>query len=162
MLFRSLTEILSIDPAELGIPRRATGEIHLDGVELLGPDGRPLESPRLGDAVTIRFHYTAATAVADPIFGMSFTSSDGVLVTATNTRDQGAHVDVAPGPGHLDLHVPRLLVAPGRYHITGTIYDRDHTAPIHEVGDLHAFVVREGDFSTSGITSLGGEWRAGA
>ena len=48
------------------------------------------------------------------------------------------------------------------YHITGTIYDRDHTAPIHEVGDLHAFVVREGDFSTSGITSLGGEWRAGA
>ena len=157
-----LTEILAIDPAELGIPRRATGEIHLDGVELLGPDGRPLESPRLGDAVTIRFHYTAATAVADPIFGMSFTSSDGVLVTATNTRDQGAHVDVAPGPGHLDLHVPRLLVAPGRYHITGTIYDRDHTAPIHEVGDLHAFVVREGDFSTSGITSLGGEWRAGA
>jgi ABC-2 type transport system ATP-binding protein len=157
-----LTEILSIDPAELGIPRRATGEIHLDGVEVLGADGTANETPTIGDAVTLRFHYTAAQRVADPVFGMSFTSSDGVLVTGCNTRQQGIVVDVEPGPGHLDLVVPRLLVAPGRYHVTGTIFDREQTTPIHEVGDLHAFQVVEGPLRTSGITSLGGTWRTGA
>ena len=89
-------------------------------------------------------------------------SPEGVLVTGCNTRQQGIVVDVEPGPGHLDLVVPRLLVAPGRYHVTGTIYDREQTAPIHEVGDLHAFQVVEGPLRTSGITSLGGTWRTGA
>ena len=125
-------------------------------------DGQPRPEPTIGDPVTMRFHFTARERVVEPVFGMSFTSSDGVLVTGCNTRQQGIVVDVEPGPGHLDLVVPRLLVAPGRYHVTGTIYDREQTAPIHEVGDLHAFVVREGEFSTSGITSLGGEWRPGA
>ena len=129
---------------------------------MLGADGTPNETPTIGDAVTLRFHYTASERVADPVFGMSFTSSDGVLVTGCNTRQQGIVVDVEPGPGHLDLVVPRLLVAPGRYHVTGTIYDREQTTPIHEVGDLHAFQVGEGPLRTSGITSLGGTWRTGA
>ncbi|MEY3361580.1 MAG: hypothetical protein RL531_1299 [Actinomycetota bacterium] len=157
-----LTEILSIDPAELGIPRRATGEIHLDGVEIIGADGRPLPEPTIGDAVTLRFHFTARERVVEPVFGMSFTSSDGVLVTGSNTMASGIRMVVEPGPGHLDLEIPRLLVAPGRYHITGTVYDREHTTPIHEVGDLHAFHVAEGTLRTAGITSLGGTWRADA
>jgi len=157
-----LTEILSIDPAELGIPRRATGEIHLDGLEILGADGRPTDQPRLGDAVTLRFHYTAKERVIDPVFGLSFTSSDGVLVTGCNTMEQGLHTVVEAGTGHIDHVIPRLLVAPGRYHITGTIYDAGHTTPIHEVGDLHAFQVVEGTPQTSGITSLGGSWRTDA
>ncbi len=157
-----LTEILSIDPATLGIARRSTGEIQLQGVELLRESGAPAGSVALGDSVTFRIHFNALKPVSEPVFGMSLTSSDGVLVTGTNSRDQGLSVEISTGPGWIDLAVPRLLVSPGKYHVTGTIYETTQMTPIHEVGDLHAFDVVEGNPKTSGITSLGGTWRTGA
>ncbi|MFM7061859.1 MAG: ABC transporter ATP-binding protein [Actinomycetes bacterium] len=157
-----LTEILAVDPADIGIPRRATGEIHLDGIEILGADGQPRPEPTIGDPVTMRFHFTARERVVEPVFGMSFRSGDGVLVTGCNSMGSDLRLTVEPGPGHVDLEIPRLLVAPGRYHITATIYDREHRTPIHEVGDLHAFRVAAGSLRTAGITSLGGAWRADA
>ena len=157
-----LTEILSIDPATLGIARRSTGEIQLKGIELIGASGVLPGAVTLGESVTFRLHFDALEPVSGPVFGMSLTSSDGVLVTGTNTKDQGISLEIASGPGWIDLAVPRLLVSPGRYHVTGTIYDTTQMTPIHEVGDLHAFEVVNGSPKTSGITSLGGTWRSGA
>ena len=157
-----LTEILSIDPATLGIARRSTGEIQLKGIELIGASGVLPGAVTLGEPVTFRLHFDALEPVSGPVFGMSLTSSDGVLVTGTNTKDQGISLEIASGPGWIDLAVPRLLVSPGRYHVTGTIYDTTQMTPIHEVGDLHAFEVVNGSPKTSGITSLGGTWRSGA
>lgn len=157
-----LTEILSIDPATLGIARRSTGEIQLKGIELIGASGVLTGAVTLGESVTFRLHFDALEPVSGPVFGMSLTSSDGVLVTGTNTKDQGISLEIASGPGWIDLAVPRLLVSPGRYHVTGTIYDTTQMTPIHEVGDLHAFEVVNGSPKTSGITSLGGTWRSGA
>ncbi len=157
-----LTEILSIDPATLGITRRATGEIKLQGVEVISVDGATPDVVELGASVTFRFHYDVEEPVDSPVFGMSLTSSDGILVTGTNSKDQGLSTMVSRGHGWVDLVVPRLLVASGRYHVTGTIYDSTQKSPIHEVGNLHTFEVVAGELRTSGITSLGGTWRIGS
>jgi len=157
-----LSEILSIDPATLGIARRSTGEIKLQGVELISVNGAASDVVELGESVTFRFHYDVKESVESPVFGMSLTSSEGALVTGTNSKDQGLLTKVSLGLGYVDLVVPRLLVAKGRYHVTGTIYDSTQKTPIHEVGNLHTFEVVAGALRTSGITSLGGVWRAGA
>jgi hypothetical protein len=111
--------------------------------------------------VIFRFHYKSDALIPKPVWGMALYTLDGVWVTGPSTREVGLFPDqLEPGAeGYVDLRVDRLLLLPGTYdvsaslfNITGaTVYDMRHRAVRFDVefGDPH---------EEYGFVSLGGTW----
>jgi ABC-type polysaccharide/polyol phosphate transport system ATPase subunit len=141
--------------------RWGTGEARVEQVEVLDASGEPVKRVRTGDTVVFRFHYKADTLIPKPVWGMALYTLDGVWVTGPSTREVGLFPDrLEPGEeGWVDLRVDRLLLLPGTYdvsasmfNITGAqVYDMRHRAFRFDVefGDPH---------EEYGFVSLGGTW----
>ena len=141
--------------------RWGTGEAQVEKIEVLDGSGEPVKRVRTGDTVIFRFHYKSDALIEKPVWGMALFSLDGVWVTGPSTREVGLYPEkLAPGDeGYVDLHVDRLLLLPGTYdvsaslfNITGaTVYDMRHRALRFDVefGDPH---------EEYGFMSLGGSW----
>ena len=141
--------------------RWGTGEARVEKLEVLDASGEPVKRVRTGDTVIFRFHYKSDALIPKPVWGMALFSLDGVWVTGPSTREVGLFPDqLAPGAeGYVDLRVERLLLLPGTYdvsaslfNITGaTVYDMRHRALRFDVefGDPH---------EEYGFMSLGGNW----
>jgi ABC-2 type transport system ATP-binding protein len=141
--------------------RWGTGEAQVEKIEVLDGSGGPVKRVRTGDTVIFRFHYKSDALIEKPVWGMALFSLDGVWVTGPSTREVGLYPEkLAPGDeGYVDLRVDRLLLLPGTYdvsaslfNITGaTVYDMRHRALRFDVefGDPH---------EEYGFMSLGGSW----
>jgi len=141
--------------------RWGTGEARVEKIEVLDGSGEPVKRVRTGDTVIFRFHYQSDALIEKPVWGMALFSLDGVWVTGPSTREVGLYPEkLAPGDeGWVDLRVDRLLLLPGTYdvsaslfNITGaTVYDMRHRALRFDVefGDPH---------EEYGFMSLGGSW----
>jgi ABC-type polysaccharide/polyol phosphate transport system ATPase subunit len=141
--------------------RWGTGEARVEKIEVLDASGEPVKRVYTGDTVVFRFHYKADTLISKPVWGMALYTLDGVWVTGPSTREVGLYPDrLEPGAeGWVDLRVERLLLLPGTYdvsasmfNITGAqVYDMRHRAFRFDVefGDPH---------EEYGFVSLGGTW----
>ena len=139
--------------------RWGSGEGVVERIELLGADGKATTSVRTGEPVTIRFHYDAHEVIERPVFGMAVHRLDVVHITGPNTRDAGCVPDRIEGKGTVDLRVDRLLLVPGTYDITASLYD---------YSCVHAYDFRHRSFRFDveagspreeyGVVSLGGSW----
>ncbi len=141
--------------------RWGTGEARVEKIEVLDASGEPVKRVRTGDTVVFRFHYKANALITKPVWGMALYTLDGVWVTGPSTREVGLFPErLEPGAeGWVDLRVDRLLLLPGTYdvsaslfNITGaTVYDMRHRALRFDVefGDPH---------EEYGFVSLGGAW----
>ena len=141
--------------------RWGTGDARVEQIEVLDASGEPVKRVCTGDTVVFRFHYKSDALIEKPVWGMALFSLDGVWVTGPSTREVGLFPDkLDPGDeGWVDLRVDRLLLLPGTYdvsaslfNITGaTVYDMRHRALRFDVefGDPH---------EEYGFTSLGGTW----
>jgi ABC-2 type transport system ATP-binding protein len=141
--------------------RWGTGEARVEKIEVLDASGEPVKRVYTGDTVVFRFHYKADTLIPKPVWGMALYTLDGVWVTGPSTREVGLFPDrLEPGEeGWVDLRVDRLLLLPGTYdvsasmfNITGAqVYDMRHRAFRFDVefGDPH---------EEYGFVSLGGTW----
>jgi len=141
--------------------RWGSGEARVEKIEVLDASGEPVKRVCTGDTVVFRFHYKSDALIAKPVWGMALYTLDGVWVTGPSTREVGLFPDqLEPGAeGYVDLRVERLLLLPGTYdvsaslfNITGaTVYDMRHRAVRFDVefGDPH---------EEYGFVSLGGSW----
>jgi ABC-type polysaccharide/polyol phosphate transport system ATPase subunit len=141
--------------------RWGTGEARVEKIEVLDASGEPVKRVYTGDTVVFRFHYKSDTVIYKPVWGMALYTLDGVWVTGPSTREVGLFPDrLEPGAeGWVDLRVDRLLLLPGTYdvsasmfNITGAqVYDMRHRAFRFDVefGDPH---------EEYGFVSLGGTW----
>jgi len=141
--------------------RWGTGEARVEKIEVLDASGEPVKRVYTGDTVVFRFHYKSDTLIPKPVWGMALYTLDGVWVTGPSTREVGLFPDrLEPGAeGWVDLRVERLLLLPGTYdvsasmfNITGAqVYDMRHRAFRFDVefGDPH---------EEYGFVSLGGTW----
>jgi ABC-2 type transport system ATP-binding protein len=141
--------------------RWGTGEARVEKMEVLDVSGEPVKRVCTGDTVIFRFHYKSDALIPKPVWGMALYTLDGVWVTGPSTREVGLFPDqLEPGAeGYVDLRVDRLLLLPGTYdvsaslfNITGaTVYDMRHRALRFDVefGDPH---------EEYGFVSLGGNW----
>jgi ABC-type polysaccharide/polyol phosphate transport system ATPase subunit len=141
--------------------RWGTGDAQVEKVEVLDASGEPVKRVRTGDTVVFRFHYKARTLISKPVWGMALYTLDGVWVTGPSTREVGLFPErlEAGAEGWVDLRVDRLLLLPGTYdvsasmfNITGAqVYDMRHRAFRFDVefGDPH---------EEYGFVSLGGTW----
>jgi lipopolysaccharide transport system ATP-binding protein len=101
------------------INRRGAGCARLTSLELLTPDRRPVKVLRSGDACVFRFHYTARTTIAHPIFGIRIFTELGTLVTEMNNWMLDFEIPALhAGEGYVDIETSLLNLMPGRYSVT--------------------------------------------
>jgi ABC-2 type transport system ATP-binding protein len=145
---------------DAGKTRWGSGEARVERIELLGPDGAPTNRVHTGDAVVLRFHYDAREPIERPVFGTAIHTVEGIHLTGPNTREGGREIEKIDGTGHVDLRVPKLMLLPGTYDVTASLYDW---------ACVHAFDFRQRalrfDVETGepaerhgGVVTLGGEW----
>jgi ABC-type polysaccharide/polyol phosphate transport system ATPase subunit len=144
--------------------RWGSGEALIERLEVLGPDGEPTTRLHTGDAVTFRVHYRAPEKVERPVFGLAFYNLEGMLVSGPNTREANVIPDCIEGEGVMDLTVPSLMLLPGTYDITASLYDY---AIVHPFDFRQRFVRFDVDpgiphETFGGVMSLNGRWSTAA
>jgi hypothetical protein len=146
-------------PADARENRWGSGEVRVESFELLDGAGRPTRSVRTGDPVTVRLRWSAVEPVPRPVFGVAVHSIEGIEVTGPNTRDADLVPEKIDGTGVVDLHVPRLLLLPGRYDLSAAVYDFTRQHPYDHRHRAYRFDVEPGrPREEHGLTSLGGTW----
>jgi ABC-2 type transport system ATP-binding protein len=140
--------------------RWGSGEVQVDRIEVIGPDGVASDRLHTGDKIVFRLHYVAHEPVEQPVFGMAIHSLEGMLVTGPNSREAGMTLDRVDGTGVVDITVDRLMLLPGTYDLTTSIYERTITHPFDVRQKVVRFQVDPGTphESFGGVMSLDGLW----
>ncbi len=139
--------------------RWGTREIEVLGFELLDGSGNTLASGRAGDALTIRIRYRAKEPVAEPVFGLGFTTESGVRVAGPNTRFAGVGTGLVQGEGYVDYVTDRLPLMPGTWHLSVAIVDETMLHTYDHLDQMFQFHVQPGSSPERfGIVDLNGRW----
>jgi ABC-2 type transport system ATP-binding protein len=143
--------------------RWGSGEGRITKIELLDAQGRPVTKVRTGDPVVLRLNYRTTGPIERPVFGMAVYRYDGVHVSGPNTRDAGLVPDQIDGEGHVDLRIERLLLIPGTYDVSGTLYDQTLSHAYDHRHRIFRFDVEPGTPpERHGVVSFGGTWEGPA
>jgi ABC-type polysaccharide/polyol phosphate transport system ATPase subunit len=141
--------------------RWGSGEGKIDRVELLDAGGAPATYIRTGDALTIRLHYTFSEPIPQPVFGVGIQTIEGFTVTGPNSRQAGAVPAVLSGTGYMDLRVDRLMLAPGTYDLSVSLFDYSLSHAYDFRHRTVRFDVERGEPNEEhGVMALGGSWEA--
>jgi ABC-2 type transport system ATP-binding protein len=140
--------------------RWGSGEARIERVEVVGPDGNETSRLQTGDKVTFRLHYHANEPIPRPVFGLALFTLEGVLVTGPNTREAGLVPQRIEGDGVIELTVDRLLLLPGTYDISVSLYDYQVVHPFDFRQKVARFDVGPGvpHETFGGVVSLDGRW----
>jgi ABC-type polysaccharide/polyol phosphate transport system ATPase subunit len=140
--------------------RWGSGEAVIEQVELVGPSGRPSTRISTGDPMTVRIHFDAHEVIERPVFGFAIFTLEGMLITGPNTREAGLECDRIHGPGVIELTIPQLMLLPGTYDISVSLYDHAITHPYDFRQKVVRFDVEVGTphETFGGVMSLGGRW----
>ncbi len=139
--------------------RWGSGEGRIEKIELLDSSGEPVKRVRTGDTVVFRFHFDAKQPIDRPVFGMAVYALDGVWLTGPNTREADFVPDQINGIGHVDLRVERLMLVPGTYDVTASLFNYAITEPYDFRHRAFRFDVEFGEpHEENGVMSLGGAW----
>ncbi|MEZ4680163.1 MAG: Wzt carbohydrate-binding domain-containing protein [Caldilineaceae bacterium] len=104
-------------------PRRwGSGPLRITNVEMCNASGAATWSFAPLEAVTIRIHYQAIKAVAEPIFSVLIHKLDGHYLWASNTYDQPVAPILQAGAGVLTIAVAGLALTNGRYYLSAAAY----------------------------------------
>jgi lipopolysaccharide transport system ATP-binding protein len=145
---------------DLSADRWGSGEVTIEGVELLDAAGAQRHVVASGQAVTVRLRYFAAQRVERPVFGLAIHRDDGVHVNGPNSQDAGLDIPFVEGAGAVEYRVHQLALLPGAYELSASCYDRTCTHPYDHHHRrfpfrVHAAGVRE----RFGLVCLDAEWR---
>jgi ABC-2 type transport system ATP-binding protein len=139
--------------------RWGSGEVRVERVEMLDASDSATTQTRTGDPVVFRMHYRAKERIARPVFGFGLHTADGQHVTGPNTRDVEMVPDFVQGEGHVDLCVPRLMLTPGAFDVSVSVFDYACQHPYDFRTKALRFDVEAGTpHELYGVVSLGGSW----
>jgi ABC-2 type transport system ATP-binding protein len=141
-----------------GGPRFGSGEAQIAKVTVLGRTGQPTTLVHTGDPITVRLDVECRQRVADPVFGLTLMSREGLEVWSQNTRDAEFATDAITGNGCVELSVPSLPLLPGAYDLNASIRDSSLTHVYDFHRDCYPFFVESGPVRERGFTSLSGRW----
>jgi len=145
-------------------PRWGSGEIKVETVELIGPDGDPTVVFRTMDRFRVRLGYRAFADCAEPVFGVGLYREDGTYVNGSNHlwHDHPVELrDVARGEqGEVEMDLGPLPLLPGRYYVTIFVYDHSKPSPTAIDHREHAlgFRVLDADHHQHGLLYLPSTW----
>jgi ABC-type polysaccharide/polyol phosphate transport system ATPase subunit len=139
--------------------RWGSGEGKIERVELLGANDAPATNIHTGEPLTIRLHYALSEPISKPVFGLAIQTIEGFTVTGPNTRQAGAVPDQLSGTGFVELRVDRLMLAPGTYDLSVSLYDYSCSHAFDFRHKTLRFDVERGDPAEEhGVMALGGSW----
>ena len=139
--------------------RFGKGGAFIERVEMLDRSGEPVETLLTGDAITFRIHVRAESHIAPPVFRLEVHNTHGMVIGAANTRYHGMSIDMPEGRFTIDYKIDRLLLVPGAYDISATLFDFDLKDPYDVRHRFQRFFVEFGSPpDIDGFTSLNGRW----
>ena len=127
---RSMNEGVPVRRTERGGQRLGTGEVEIVGVRLLNAAGNETAQISPGNSLTVEIDYIAHEAVPDAIFGVSaHAAKDGSRCFDLTTQADGHEVGRLEGKGTVRLHLDRLDLSGGLYHIDVGVYEASWDRP---------------------------------
>jgi len=143
--------------------RWGSGQAAIAHVELLAGGGttpRPTSTVATGDTVTVRMLVNANVRVDRPVFGLAISTADGLLVTGPNTSEAHFECEAIEGTGVVEHAIDRMMLLPGAYDISVSLYDHDIAHAYDFRQNVLRFAVEAGTphETFGGVVSLGGQW----
>jgi lipopolysaccharide transport system ATP-binding protein len=105
--------------------RFGSQEVEITSVSLLNRAGQPVNQIETGEQLTVELSYVAHQPVVGPIFGVSFSRSDGVRCFDTSTRVDDVYIVAINGRGVVRLTFDKLDLLPGNYRFDVGAYKHD-------------------------------------
>jgi ABC-type polysaccharide/polyol phosphate transport system ATPase subunit len=139
------------DPAErgAGLKEWGTGEVRIDDVELLGPEGEARTQFLAGEPLTLRLRVVGDGAPTPLRISFELRDATGLLVAASG--------HTLAGLGAVRFDVDRLPLADGRFRARIGLTDETGERVYHWLDDALDFIVYPaGD--ERGVVRLAGEW----
>ncbi len=145
------------EPAAPQGRRHGSGELSIQSVQLLGPDGSPVA--RTLAPLTVRMRLSASEPIDDPVLGIAFHHDSGAYMSGWNTRLDGLALGTVSGELVVDFVVPALVLQAGTYRVTTTAYDA-HILHAFDVQDqMHVLHVQTGPHpQVHGLVDLQGSF----
>lgn len=113
-----------------------------------------------GDDLIIRIHYRANVPIERPAFGIAIHRDDGLHITGPNTYMAGYQIDQIYGQGYVDYFMEKVPLLSGRYYVSASMYDEDHTYRYDYVHQIHSFVVQPRTvWDQLGVVRLSARWQ---
>jgi homopolymeric O-antigen transport system ATP-binding protein len=150
---------LEESPEEVGAGLRewGSGEVRVEGVELVGGDGQPRARFLSGEPVVITLRLVGERPVPPPVLSIEVRDPSGSLLGA-NQRDLGElGWDGTPGMRELRFSLERLPLGEGEFQLSVALTDAAGTRRYHRVDGAERFEVEPSDHAR-GAVRLEGEW----
>jgi ABC-type polysaccharide/polyol phosphate transport system ATPase subunit len=150
---------LEESPEEMGAGLRewGSGEVRVEGVELVGVDGQQSNRFLSGQPVVIRLRLVGEREVPPPMLSIEVRDPSGSLLGA-NQRDLGElGWDGTPGIRELRFSLERLPLGEGEFQLSVALTDASGTRRYHRVDGAERFEVEASD-DARGAVRLEGEW----
>lgn len=154
---------VGVEPGREG--RWGSGPAAIEHVEILvgGTAPRSKATVATGDTLTLRMSVRADDRIERPVFGLAISTADGLLVTGPNTSEARIECDAIEGTGVVEHVIDRLMLLPGSYVVSVSLYDHDITHAYDFRQNVLRFEVEAGTplESFGGVVSLDGRWTVG-
>jgi ABC-type polysaccharide/polyol phosphate transport system ATPase subunit len=150
---------LEESPEEMGAGLRewGSGEVRVEGLELVGADGQQSARFLSGQPVVIRLRLVGERAVPPPMLSIEVRDPSGSLLGASQ-RDLGElGWDGTPGIRELRFALERLPLGEGEFQLSVALTDASGTRRYHRVDGAERFEVEPSDHAR-GAVRLEGEW----
>ena len=145
-----------------GHNRWGSGEGRIVNVRFLGDDGQVTAKIRSGEPATLRLDYEMASPIEQPVFGVAISTLEGFQVTGPLSRDAGCVPQMLDGTGYVDISFDPVLLLPGSYDLTVSLYDYTCLHPYDVRQNVLRFDVDRGPIGeNAGVVSLAPKWRIG-
>jgi len=100
-------------------------DIAIESVRILNSLGKETNTFKSRDKVIVKVNFESHCKLEDVHFGIAIFREDGVYCYGPNTRWDGYAIDLYPGRGWFSLEYRDLLLAPGKYHLSIVIWEKD-------------------------------------
>jgi ABC-type polysaccharide/polyol phosphate transport system ATPase subunit len=147
------------DPAErgAGLKEWGSGEVRIDAVELLGPDGEVRSQFLAGEPLTLRLRLVAERPLEPPRLSFELRDSSGFLVAGGAQSSAELGWDSGTAELAVRFDVDSLPLADGRFHVRLGLTDETGAELYHWLDDALTFVVYPGG-ELRGVVRLEGRW----
>jgi len=143
--------------------RWGEGGAEITKVEVLNAGFEPVDRIPLGQGAVFRIHYRCDRPLTKPVFKIEFHTPNGMTVAAGNTRFHDRVPELLEGEGSIEYQVHTMLLTPGLYDISATLFDFEMHHPYDTRHRFRRFEMSGGlPPDVDGIVSLDGVFHGSA
>jgi ABC-type polysaccharide/polyol phosphate transport system ATPase subunit len=143
---------------QLNVEEHGTRDVEIIETILEDEQGHPTGSFRSGSRLTVRIRYRAHRPIEQPVFGYSVKTGNGFFLFGTNTQIMKVPVPTLQGDGEMVLTIDPLTLMDGKYFLSLSIHNWDHTTQYHRQEDWYPFAVSRADADHEGVFQLPCNW----